>query len=252
MKKFGLLGCVVVLLLLPVLSAAETTDGLTPAEETICDPLKQDGVTKGLYGLCVAFCEAQDWASELSTMTPEEVEAMEFDSPSGRILANYNKKKQESDPGMPCIVIAPPCPCFSQEELQSIDGFNDVSGYSIKYDERLYVDKIIDPNGGDYITEAYGGMMREYSNLKVDMHAATVNAKPGRSYVCSYVDNQKKASVSRSFRTDEGTLSMAEWEACRDMIVAEIDAQPTPKPEEPKPLPEEPMPILEPLPIAEK
>ena len=44
----------------PVL--AQTPDGDTPAVETVCDSLQEDGITKGLYGLCVAFCEAQDVA----------------------------------------------------------------------------------------------------------------------------------------------------------------------------------------------
>ena len=35
-----------------------TPDGLTPAQEDVCDDLK--GGTAGLYGLCVAFCEAHD------------------------------------------------------------------------------------------------------------------------------------------------------------------------------------------------
>ena len=43
-------------------ASAQTPDGETPAEEQVCDPLRADGVTKGLYGLCVAFCEAHDIA----------------------------------------------------------------------------------------------------------------------------------------------------------------------------------------------
>jgi len=38
----------------------QTPDGETPANEGVCDALQADGTTKGLYGLCVAFCEAQD------------------------------------------------------------------------------------------------------------------------------------------------------------------------------------------------
>ena len=40
----------------PVL--AQTPDGETPAEESVCDALQ--GGTPGLYGLCTAYCEAQD------------------------------------------------------------------------------------------------------------------------------------------------------------------------------------------------
>ena len=112
---------------------AQTSDGNTPAEETVCDPLKEDGITKGLYGLCVAFCEAGDYADELDTISPEELAALETRSPSGRILANYNKKKDKAnnpaDPDMPCILVEEPCPCWTAEELASIDGFMDYDGY---------------------------------------------------------------------------------------------------------------------------
>ncbi len=48
---------------------AQTPDGQTPAEETICDQLQVTGVSKGLYGLCVAFCEAQDLANITGPIT---------------------------------------------------------------------------------------------------------------------------------------------------------------------------------------
>jgi hypothetical protein len=105
---------------------AQTPDGQTPAEEMVCDPLKADGVTKGLYGLCVAFCEAQDHATFDETVTEAELDALISGIPSGRILTNYNKKKQVTDPSMPCIVVDDgdeSCPCWSAEELADIDGF---------------------------------------------------------------------------------------------------------------------------------
>ena len=68
----------------------------------MCDVLQADGTAKGLCGLCVAFCEAQDHADA---------------APSGRILANYDKKRQPSDPAMPCIKIEDPCPCWTSAEL---------------------------------------------------------------------------------------------------------------------------------------
>jgi len=43
------------LLALSAQVGAKTPDGQTPAEETICD--QYNGA---LYGLCVAYCEAQD------------------------------------------------------------------------------------------------------------------------------------------------------------------------------------------------
>lgn len=83
---------------------ASTPDGETPANEGVCDGLQ--GATPGLYGLCVAYCEAQD------------LDATNKNPPSLKILANYNKKKQAGDPDMPCVQT--PCPCFSIEELSAV------------------------------------------------------------------------------------------------------------------------------------
>ena len=100
---------------------AQTPDGQTPAEETVCDPLKVDGITKGLYGLCVAFCEAQDFADEDEAITQEELLALEADTPSTSILANYNKKRDRADngldPDMPCIKVEAPCPCWNEQQV---------------------------------------------------------------------------------------------------------------------------------------
>lgn len=85
---------------------ASTPDGQTPANEGVCDQLKMDGITKGLYGLCVAYCEAQD------------LDSIEKGPPNTKILENYNKKKTVSDPSMPCVHA--PCPCWTPAELYSI------------------------------------------------------------------------------------------------------------------------------------
>jgi hypothetical protein len=84
---------------------AETPDGTTPANEGVCDGLKTTA-TPGLYGLCVAYCEAQD------------LDVTGKEPPNTKILENYNKRKQASDPDMPCVKI--PCPCWTDAELASI------------------------------------------------------------------------------------------------------------------------------------
>jgi hypothetical protein len=83
---------------------ASTPDGETPANEGVCDTLH--GGTSGLYGLCVAYCEAQD------------LDSFDKNPPNDRILANYRKKMNAGDPDMPCIQV--PCPCWSAEEMGSI------------------------------------------------------------------------------------------------------------------------------------
>lgn len=52
--------------------------------------------------------------------------------PSSRILQKYNSRKSANDPGMPCVVIAEPCPCWTNDELAAIDGFHP-DGYPLIY-----------------------------------------------------------------------------------------------------------------------
>lgn len=86
-------------------ATATTPDGETPANEGVCDSLQ--GGTGGLYGLCVAYCEAQD------------LDSFDKNPPRTKILDNYNKKKQAGDPDMPCV--SPNYGCFTQAQLDAID-----------------------------------------------------------------------------------------------------------------------------------
>ncbi len=79
--------CIALGLLMAAPAVAQTPDGATPANEGVCDDLK--GFTPGLYGLSVAFCEAQDRAALSKPITEEDLELLEDSVPSGRILANY-------------------------------------------------------------------------------------------------------------------------------------------------------------------
>ncbi|BAU48052.1 hypothetical protein SVA_1490 [Sulfurifustis variabilis] len=103
----AVLGCFLFSALITVSapSMATTPDGETPANEGVCDVVK--GGTPGLYGLCVAYCEAQD----LDIVGDKE-------APSNKILANYRKKMQAGDPDMPCVKV--PCPCWTEAELANI------------------------------------------------------------------------------------------------------------------------------------
>ena len=55
---FSALSLMAFLLLIAAPGFASTPDGMTPAEESVCDELHE--ATPGLFGLCVAYCEAQD------------------------------------------------------------------------------------------------------------------------------------------------------------------------------------------------
>lgn len=196
---------------LPVLSA--TYDGQSPAEESVCDPLKADGVTKGLYGLCVAFCEAKDIASIDAPLTEDELGAIMADAPSGIILESYNKKKTDSDPGMPCIMAQSPCPCWSNDELVEING-QQPSGI---------------PYGVFNCQHALSGTVdtisiyeHETSGANLQLAAAgRYNQQYDTVYRCGYMNQQSTTQVFRRLATDEGTLTQAQYETCREELLSQ-------------------------------
>jgi hypothetical protein len=95
---------------------AQTPDGETPHMEEQCDVLLD--ATKGLYGLCIAYCEAQDAPTDLSSQ--EKFENLPI--PNKKILANYDKKKKETDPNMPCVSYADDsaCPAWTYDQLELV------------------------------------------------------------------------------------------------------------------------------------
>lgn len=98
-----------------------TPDEETPANEGVCDGLKADGITKGLYGLCVAFCEAQDCEATVDTATGEVTLDGDCRPSNPKLLEAYNKRKTDSDPLMPCVNVAQDeCPCWTELELDAL------------------------------------------------------------------------------------------------------------------------------------
>jgi hypothetical protein len=192
---------------------AATPDGQPPAEETVCGPLKADGVTKGLYGLCVAFCEAQDVAIISDPLTEDELSKIMADAPSGIILESYNKKKTESDPGMPCIMAKEPCPCWSKEELIEING-QQPSGlpygvFNCQHALTGNVDTISiyehGTSGADLQLAAAGRYYQQYDTV----------------YRCGYVNQQSTKLVNRLLATDAGTLTQAQYDTCRQELLSQ-------------------------------
>ena len=82
-------------------------------DENICDDLQD--ATPGLYGLCIAYCEAQDCKSE-------DFDLMQCEPRKQRVLRNYNRKRTEVDPEMPCARTVEPdaCPCFDRADLEAL------------------------------------------------------------------------------------------------------------------------------------
>jgi hypothetical protein len=109
-KGFGLL----LSLLVVGVALPQPSGGAVSVNEGICDDLMY--ATPGLYGLCVAYCEARDCVQEEGT--PPSIRCN--DVPNSKILANYNRKKTESDPPMPCLAQTVPCPCWTADELAAM------------------------------------------------------------------------------------------------------------------------------------
>jgi hypothetical protein len=82
---------------------AQTPDGITPADEDICD--SESGAA---YGLCNAYCEAMDCDYELTS-------AAEM-----ACLKVRDRFVQQTGRDVPCITPPPECPCYTYQEVAYI------------------------------------------------------------------------------------------------------------------------------------
>lgn len=136
---------------------ASTPDGVTPANEGICDGLI--GATPGLYGLCVAYCEAMDAPEDLSD--PLAITALRM--PAQKILTNYERKQNDGDPDMPCVVYEPEvvCPAWTPEELETVGTqgwnfwLNDWSIGPVGTTQRVWFEDYEEQPGAGKVTFAY-------------------------------------------------------------------------------------------------
>jgi len=139
-RILGLVWVSLVIFALP--AAGQTPDGITPANEGICDSL--DSATPGLQGLCVAMCEAQDCEATEDPDTGEITFSPSCNNSSTQLLANYNKLKEPADPPMPCVKVA--CPCWAAEQVGDIGGQSDSC---MEYDNAAGLFGM-EPGGGGY------------------------------------------------------------------------------------------------------
>ena len=150
-------------------NVAMAGDAITPANEGVCDVLHESG-TKGLYGLCVAYCEAQD------------LDVINKEPPNTKILENYDRKKQAGDPDMPCIQPVE-CPCWGPAEAAEIYG----DGVISMCERNLYANgesvKIVDDPEAKFLA---------YADTRVDRRG---NARCGFKDIID-ADN----GIARNFR----------------------------------------------------
>ena len=216
--------CLVALLIYAPSALAKTPDGETPATEAVCDVLKAPGVTPGLYGLCVAYCEAHD---------ADEVPAASRGRSADRILDNYNKKRKDGDRYMPCLpepVVAsepepvpppPPvvqaCPCWTAAEAGAVDGVltdgTDAMGWPAPTSSPSACSSRLD---NPYLQEA-NSSVTEVSYLQVVDVTTTFSS----IHQCKYrkmVPGQPIVDVLLSI--EFSTLTAEQLTACKDDLLA--------------------------------
>lgn len=194
-------------MLLPTAEAA-TPDGETPANEGVCNELMADGTTKGLYGLCVAFCEAQDSEAVLDETSGEVTFGASSHPSNPKLLANYNRRKTATDPDMPCVTKTSGCPCFTGDELNNIghDPLQVCDATSIRSD-------II----------GWKGFHNQGSGIPISRQVA--RAIPTRNGLeCFYSTTEGERINRRQVVTD------AEFAACRALIVDTCAQWPSSRP----------------------
>lgn len=171
-------------------AVAQTPDGLPPANEGVCDPLI--GLTPGLFGLCNAYCEAQD----CDFVAAHSAQCL---APNPRILANYQRKQRPGDPDMPCIQTVTACPCWTPAEIAAIDNGTDPTS-----------------------TCTTSGILTSISQIFPTTAVATVFGDPndaGSPLTCSYFSFDGIDLITRTF-----DLTPEEAAACRQQIVDQAAA----------------------------
>ena len=113
---------------------------------------------------------------------------------------------------MPCIKVAETCPCWSSDELASIDGYLP-NGTSTNVFCRLY-------KAPQYIQEG---------KLYYEVNAAQANyiAPPEVGFKknhCRYLNRQEKPQVLRLLSVNAGTLTNEEAKSCADEVRAYCEA----------------------------
>jgi len=146
MKKYlSSIGVAALVLLSPIHQAISqpTPDGENPAVEETCDHLQ--GGTPGLFGLCIAACEARDLGNP-DLMTEREVDQFE------RLVAKYDTKRTTDDPDLPCATVHPvpvgECPLVPQEHLDGMLGMVPPSA-TVRYSESASTVNLWVDWGGD-------------------------------------------------------------------------------------------------------
>lgn len=205
-----------------------THHGRTHAAKEACDPLKADGVTRGLYSLCVAFCRAERHAEKLATRMKKVRgwrAAPDWPSRSERILAYYNRKKQATDPDMPScsvveepVVTTPSCPCWSASEADAIDGILSDGSTATGWPAPSLNPSAcsVDPRGPYIVETAFINGFRENTFIRVREVESTPPV-----HECQYQQVLGGLeAINTLLSVENGTLTAEEHAACKADLLA--------------------------------
>ena len=202
--------CMVALLGFGPSAFGQPPDKQTPAAESACNFLKADEFTKGLYGLCVAFCKAKNHAGESSQSLKS-------------ILANYEKKqnKERGDPDMPCLDTAasqPPvtavqaCPCWTDVEASAIDGVLSDGSTATGWPAPTNIPSVCSAAPTNLYLSEYLFWATEHTYIHT-VEQSTIHR-------CEYQQQTPEGGVWRLLQVEDGTLTMEQFAACEADLLA--------------------------------
>ena len=171
------------------------------SQPRVCDPLRAQGTTPGLHGLCVAYCESRDLSSALETRNPKF--AARLADSRQKFLDRYNQRRQASDPAMPCVVEeSNACSCWATKQVNPELWNNKISSSScgVVDDPMFSVDSI------QTLTSPTDP---EYANFAA--YRLSMDGGASFSQVCAAEEPATGTSTQQE-------IGLAEYETCRTQI----------------------------------
>ena len=226
--------CLVALLTLlyALPASARSPHGALHAKERICDALKARGVTRGLHGLCVSYCEAHD-SDSAGTSGQAHSHGKHFSRGwsrrSNHILAHYNRLKKRGDPEMPCnsepaadpdpapAPVVQVCPCWTPAQADSIDGALSDGSAALAWSAQSGTDVCGATPEFPYINEKglVGGVTEQ-----TFIRAASLVSGDTDFSECQYYSLVGGGTVNMTLSIRNGNLTAEQLNACLADVIA--------------------------------
>ena len=166
--------------------------------EGVCDGLQS--ATPGLFGLCLALCEAHGCEPDFNQLDP-----FAGCNPSDPTLVDrYDALKSFADPPLPCVVEEGGCPCFTQEMVDAIP-----TPYS-----QCIIDYEFSPGSGFFTTNVFHGIQAP-GEVRI---AAQATVGPGDGS-CVWADSSVDPELFIFLQTN-----LTQAQECRQIVANTINA----------------------------